>query len=190
MILTPKEYDAITRQALEEYPREACGVVMSRAGWRRLLRCRNIQDELHAKDATRHPRDARTAYSIDPQDLLLVGRLESEGFEVAVIYHSHADARERGGGTGAYFSETDKQRAMLGGEPMYPQATYVVVSVVAGQLEAVAGFRWNPRLADFERVEVGRPGLAWHQRVATVAGRTWAWVGHFALKERKGTSSD
>lgn len=190
MILTPKEYDAITRHALEEYPREGCGVILERAGLRRLIRCRNIQDALHAKDPERHPRDAHTAYSIDPHDLLMIGRLESEGFQVVVIYHSHADALERGGGTGAYFSETDKQQALLGGEPMYPKATYVVVSVVGGQLEAGAGFRWNAKTEDFERVELGQPGLGWHKRVAVAAGRAWAWLGHFTLKEREGTSSD
>jgi proteasome lid subunit RPN8/RPN11 len=44
---------------------------------------------------------------------------------VAVIYHSHVDA-------GAYFSETDRRQALVGGEPAYPNAVYVVTSVVAG----------------------------------------------------------
>ena len=159
MILTPQEFEAITLHAIEDYPREACGVVVAGPGSRRLLRCRNVQDELHAKDPARHPRDARTAYFIDPQDLLRLGRLEGEGFQVAVIYHSHADAQERGGGTGAYFSETDRQQALLGGQPMYPDATYVVVSIVGGRLETAAGFRWSATAGDFERVELG-PGAA------------------------------
>ena len=185
MILTPKELDAVKRHAVEAYPRESCGVLLARAGLRRLLRCRNIQDVLHAKDPTRYPRDAGTAYFIDPQDLLLVGRLESEGFTVAVIYHSHVDAQDRGGGTGAYFSETDRQQALLGGQPMYPKATYVVTSVVGGQVEAVAAFRWNAKAGDFERLELREPGRGWHERAAAATGRAWTWLGHFTVRERK-----
>ncbi len=183
MILTAKELAEIRRHAVEDYPREACGVVLTRAGLRRLLRCRNIQDQLHAKDPVRHPRDARTGYFIDPQDLLLIGQLESQGFAVAVIYHSHADAQGRGGGTGAYFSPTDRQQALLGGEPMYPKAVYAVVSVVAGQVERVAGFRWDPEAGDFTEIDLGR--LAPHEWAAVLAGRAWAWLGQWAPSERR-----
>jgi [CysO sulfur-carrier protein]-S-L-cysteine hydrolase len=136
VILTPAERDAIRSQAVEEYPFEACGVVLDRGTERRLLRCRNAQNELHARDPERHPRDARTAYYIDPKDLLRIGDLERAGFGVAVIYHSHVDA-------GAYFSETDRRQALVGGEPAYPNAVYVVASVVAGVLDDMKAFRWN-----------------------------------------------
>lgn len=142
MTVTPEELEAIRRQAVEEYPHESCGVIVARGAERRLLPCRNIQDELHRKNPARHPRDARTAYYIDPQDLLRIGRLEDEGFTVAVIYHSHVDA-------GAYFSETDKRQALIGGEPTYPHAAYVVASVVEGRVEAVAAFRWDQGRRDF-----------------------------------------
>ncbi len=175
MILTATERAEVERHAVEAYPREACGVVLTRAGRRRLLRCHNIQDQLHAQDPARYPRDARTAYFIDPQDLLRIAQLEGEGFAIAVIYHSHADAQERGGGTGAYFSPTDRQQALLGGEPMYPQATYAVVSVVAGRVEGLAGFRWEPAARHFTEIDLGR--LAWHEWAAVLAGRTWARLG-------------
>jgi [CysO sulfur-carrier protein]-S-L-cysteine hydrolase len=136
MILSPQEREAIRSQAVEEYPFEACGVILARGGERRLLRCRNAQNELHARDPQRHPRDARTAYYIDPKDLLRIGDLERDGFGVAVIYHSHIDA-------GAYFSETDRRQALVGGEPAYPQAVYVVASVVAGALDEMKAFQWN-----------------------------------------------
>ena len=148
MILAPEELEAIRRQAIEEYPHESCGVIVARGPERRLVRCRNAQNELHAKDPARHPRDARTAYYIDPADLLRIGRFEAEGFEVAVIYHSHVDA-------GAYFSDTDKRQALIGGEPAYPGATYVVTSVVGGRPEAIVGFRWDPERRDFLPVDLG-----------------------------------
>jgi proteasome lid subunit RPN8/RPN11 len=147
LIATPAELQAIQSQAIEEYPRESCGVIVARGAERRLLPCRNVQDELHAKDPARHPRDARTAYYIDPHDLLRIGRLEADGWAVAVIYHSHVDA-------GAYFSETDRRQALMGEEPAYPEATYIVAAVVQRRAEAVAAFRWEPTRRDFLPVDL------------------------------------
>ena len=112
--------------------------------------CRNMQDELHAKDPARHPRDARTAYYIDPADLIAIGRREVQGFRVLTIYHSHID-------TGAYFSPTDKRNALVNGEPAYPDATYVVLSVVEGRMVEAAAFRWDPGAADFVAFDWKRP---------------------------------
>jgi len=147
--LTPEEYVRVEVQAAAEYPGECCGVVIARVDRptdRELLPCRNIQNELHQKDPVRHPRDARTAYYIDPRDLLTIGRREAEGFRVATIYHSHID-------TGAYFSETDKRNALVDGEPAYPDAVYVVVSVLAGRPTAANAFAWDSVRRDFLPVE-------------------------------------
>lgn len=145
MILTPEEIAKASAQAIAEYPAECCGVVLARSGDpadRLLLPCRNVQDELHAKDPARHPRDAQTAYYIDPRDLLTIGRRESDGYRVATIYHSHVDA-------GAYFSDTDKRNALIDGEPFYPDAVYVVMSVVERKVVAVNAFAWEPARRDF-----------------------------------------
>ena len=154
MIATVEELGAIQAQAVREYPHESCGIILTRGAERRLHPCRNIQEELHAQDPARHPRDARTAYYIDPQDLLRIGRLEAEGFSVAVIYHSHIDA-------GAYFSETDRRQALFGEEPMYPGATYIVTSVRGGAGESsvddTAAFRWDPARRDFVAVPLASP---------------------------------
>jgi proteasome lid subunit RPN8/RPN11 len=147
MIVTAEELAAVRAQAVEEYPAESCGVIVRRDQERRLVRCRNIQNELHAKDPERHPRDARTAYYIDPADLLRIGRMEGEGFGVAVIYHSHVDA-------GAYFSETDKRNALVGDEPAYPDAIYLVTSVMGGRVDATAAFRWDAARRDFVAVSM------------------------------------
>jgi proteasome lid subunit RPN8/RPN11 len=143
--LTAEEYARVEAQAVAEYPAECCGVVLARAGGspdRLFLPCRNIQDELNRKDPERYPRDARTAYYIDPRDLLTIGRREAEGYRVATIYHSHID-------TGAYFSETDKRNALVNGEPAYPDAVYVVVSVVGGRPAGANAFAWDPARRDF-----------------------------------------
>ena len=142
MIVTEDELRAVAAQAVTEYPRESCGVILTRGAERRLVSCRNVQDDLHGRDPVRYPRDARTAYYIDPADLLRIGRLEGEGFAVAVIYHSHIDA-------GAYFSATDKQNALMNGEPAYPDATYVVVSVMGGKVAEARAFAWDAASRDF-----------------------------------------
>jgi [CysO sulfur-carrier protein]-S-L-cysteine hydrolase len=147
MIVTPEELESIRAQAVEEYPFESCGVILCRGAERKLLRCRNAQNELHARDPQRYPRDARTAYYIDPKDLLRIGDLERQGFGVAVIYHSHIDA-------GAYFSETDRRQALVGGEPAYPGTVYVVTSVSGGRVDAVAAFRWDAGRRDFVAMEL------------------------------------
>ncbi len=150
MILTVDEFERIRAQAEAEYPAECCGVVLTRAegpGERLLVPCRNVQDELHAKDPRTHPRNARTAYHIDSKDLLRIARLEGEGYRVRTIYHSHIDA-------GAYFSETDKAKALIQGEPTYPEASYVVVSIVEGRVAGAAAFAWDPDRRDFAPIEL------------------------------------
>jgi proteasome lid subunit RPN8/RPN11 len=147
-LLTAAELEAIHRHARADYPAECCGVLLVRPGAadaRRLLACRNSQDELHARDPGRFPRTARTAYYIAPSDLLEIGRREGEGFEVRVIYHSHVDA-------GAYFSETDRQNAMVDGAPAYPEATYVVVAVAAGRVAETRAHRFSPEAQTFVEV--------------------------------------
>lgn len=152
MTVTGAELDAICRQAIEEYPHESCGVVVARGEERRLVRCRNVQNELHAKDPVGHPRDARTAYYIDPADVLRLCRMESAGYAIRVIYHSHVEA-------GAYFSETDRSRALFDGQPIYPDATYLVASVTrqphagAPAVDAAAAFRWDAARRDFVEIE-------------------------------------
>jgi proteasome lid subunit RPN8/RPN11 len=153
MILSREELERVRAQAETEYPAECCGAVLVRAGApgeRLLVPCRNAQDELHAKDPARHPRDARTAYHVHPGDLLKLSRLESDGYRLRAIYHSHVDA-------GAYFSDTDKANALLHGEPAYPEATYVVVSVVSGKAAAAAAFAWDPGRRDFLPIDLGGP---------------------------------
>lgn len=150
MILTRDELHLIEQQAQAEYPAECCGVVLVRGGDapdRLLLPCRNIQDELHAKDPVRHPRDSRTAYFIDPKDLLAIGRREAQGYNVATIYHSHVDA-------GAYFSPTDRQNALINGSPAYPEAVYVVVSVTERRAVDTRAFVWDPGARDFVTAEL------------------------------------
>jgi len=150
--LTPAELEAIHQQARREYPAESCGVLLVRDSERRLFPCRNVQDERHRAEPDKFPRTSRNAYYMHEADVLTFTRLEGQGFAVAAIYHSHIDA-------GAYFSETDKRQALLGldprtNDPIYPEAAYVVTSVMSGQIEATAAFRWSDRQRDFVPIEL------------------------------------
>jgi len=100
--------DEIYAHCQGTYPDEGCGVLTGPVGQAVLTGihpCANIQNALHADDPRAHPRDARTAYRIDPRDLFEVTRMAREqGMELKAIFHSHADV-------GAYFSDEDQRQA-------------------------------------------------------------------------------
>ena len=148
MLMTPAEVAAIKQQAVAEYPNECCGVILTRGAERRIVACRNVQDQMHARDPITFPRTARNAYYMDPIDALRLNRLVDEGFEFAVIYHSHPNA-------GAYFSETDRGQALIRGEPAYPGTAYVVASVIGREVKSLAAFRFSHASGAFERVDAG-----------------------------------
>jgi adenylyltransferase/sulfurtransferase len=150
VILEPDEVARIGRQAQREYPHECCGVVIARDGERRVLPFRNIQNAKHAEDPVRFPRTAEKAYYAHPDDIRAMSDLvDNKGFTLDVIYHSHPN-------TGAYFSETDREQAAPRslGEPAWPTATYVVVSVDQLGAQEWAAYRWSGATHDF--IEVHR----------------------------------
>ena len=125
-MLTGHTIEIISKQAVAEYPSECCGIVTGNASAQRVHPCRNRQDELHARDPERHPRTSR---------------------EVVCFYHSHIDC-------GAYFSQMDKEVLTVFGEPEFPDALHVVVSVQDRQVKEISGFRWGGTEQDFVPVMV------------------------------------
>jgi proteasome lid subunit RPN8/RPN11 len=132
--------DAIRAHARETYPDECCGALLRGPNEPvRVRRCRNVQNELHASDPGQHPRDARTAYHIDPRELLAITReADAEGGAIAAFYHSHPDH-------GAYFSAEDRARAVAEewNEPLYPDAVYLVLAVRNGKAGEMKAFVWD-----------------------------------------------
>ena len=122
--------DAIYAQARSAYPNECCGLVVERDDTLVRVPCRNLQDEMHARDPERFPRTARTAYFIDPR--VIVAHEDT----LRCIYHSHPDH-------GAYFSDEDQAAAAPFGEPSYPGVSYLVVSVMRGDVAAASLFVWD-----------------------------------------------
>lgn len=106
------------RHASACYPEECCGFV-TRSG--RVHACVNNQNALHAADPQRHPRDASEAYSFTFEGLRALERSLASDDLATIIYHSHPDV-------GAYFSRTDRDRALLNGHLIYP-VDFLVIDV-------------------------------------------------------------
>ena len=136
-MLTKESIQAISKQAISEYPSECCGIVTGNASAQRVHPCRNRQDELHARDPEQHPRTSREAYDIDRNEMeRIFADAAAKGEQVVCFYHSHIDC-------GAYFSQMDKEVLTVFGEPEFPDALHVVVSVQERQVREISGFRWG-----------------------------------------------
>ena len=144
--LSRSTVEEIHTHCQDDYPAECCGIIASGAGGHSVHRCRNIQDELHKRDPETHSRTARTAYRMDDLEVArILQQVEAEGGGLAAFYHSHIDCD-------AYFSEEDKAAAMFLDEPAYPGVSYIVVSVIDGEVRGHAAFRWVPQARAFDGV--------------------------------------
>lgn len=149
--IPPEFLQQIILQAEREYPSECCGLILgptqNRTQYSRLWPCRNVQDDLHASDPVRFPRNSQTAYFIDSTDLLNAQReARSCGDAIRVIYHSHIEAPP-------LFSEEDAKMAAPDGEPLYPGADYLILSVRAGKTQEMSLYRWDGKQYRYKLLE-------------------------------------
>lgn len=129
--------------AKREFPYECCGIILSGGNQEFVRVCRNIQNQRHAEDPETYTRDARTAYLMDPNDQMRVYKeSETENRPIKAFYHSHPDHD-------AYFSDKDKEDATAWGEPTYPNAAYIVISVYNRVIKATRAYAWCVAEADF-----------------------------------------
>jgi proteasome lid subunit RPN8/RPN11 len=152
--VTPEVLAELYAHARREYPNECCGLVYGPRGLPTATRaqpCVNIQNQLHAEDPGRNPRDARTAYNLDAPDLFRLQKSLRGDEPAKIVYHSHVDIQ----GDGAYFSDTDQAAAQMDGEPAYP-VEYVVIDVRADGTRGAAQFAWDAARKAY--VEVRRYG--------------------------------
>jgi proteasome lid subunit RPN8/RPN11 len=150
-MLSEQALAEIVQHAEEGYPEEVCGVVVGKAADPSAVvvrRVANLANEYHRQDPVRYPRDARTAYIMDPKELLRIEQEADEnGLTVMVIYHSHADHE-------AYFSATDRELALFQGEPLWPDVRYLVLSVKNKKVADFKMFKWDKLIKDFTEEEV------------------------------------
>jgi len=115
--------EQIYRCAVEAYPRECCGMVMSSGAVRP---CDNAQDALHAADPEGFQRTSLCGYTFAMDDQLFLARSFEGEDAVRVVYHSHPD-----GSVG--FSAADRSGALAEGCPLYPELAYLVVGCRDGK---------------------------------------------------------
>jgi len=146
--LSQDHLEEIHAHALGEYPEECCGIVIGFPGSTKdaiLFRCTNIQNKLHKLDPETYPRDARTAYNMESMEVVKIfSQAEAKGMVIKTFYHSHPEHD-------AYFSAEDKRMALLDGEPTYPEAEHLVVSVYNKEVKDQAWFAWDSQTRSFEK---------------------------------------
>jgi len=147
-MLTANELDFIYPHALHEYPYECCGIITGDDnGNNTVHKCENIQNRLHEEDPHNYPRDARTAFTIEPKKILKVIKgAEKKKEKIVGFYHSHPDHD-------AYFSDTDRKVALFGEDPAYPGAEYLIVSIFKGKIKEAISYRWNEKKEKFVKEE-------------------------------------
>ncbi len=133
----------MVRHAENDYPHECCGLLMgpekSPDALTKIFPCQNVQDEYHDSDPSRHPRDSRTAYFMDPEQLLNIKKTSArDGLVLRVIYHSHID-------TEAYFSDEDNRAAVWDDQPVHSDVCYLVFSVKKGHVVEYALYAWDQK---------------------------------------------
>ena len=129
--------------AREVYPDECCGMIFERNHREEIVCVTNVQNELHARDPVQFPRTAATGYTMGPEAAQILIGSERGELRLHAIYHSHPE-RE------AYFSPEDRKQALgAGGEPIYPQAAYIVMSVRNREVRATKVFAWDAAAGDY-----------------------------------------
>lgn len=138
----------IYSHAEEAYPEECCGCLSSYSLDRVIteaIKCANIQDKIHEENPDEFPDSAKNAYYIDPEQVLRVMLgLEKKGYTLSGFYHSHVHGE-------AYFSQTDRKKAMWDGNPICPDTHYIVVSVKGSDIKS---YKWDPGQNDFIEEEI------------------------------------
>ena len=146
--ISQKLLDELFAESVRCHPFEACGFLLGKVSAdariaEKFIACRNIQDELHAQDPARYTRTAATAYVIDSKEQDAVfAQATSAGQAVIAIVHSHPEHD-------AYFSAEDKANAAPWGEPLFPEMSYVVISVYGKTVTAAHDFCWDLSQNDF-----------------------------------------
>ena len=138
--------DMMIHHAEKDYPNETCGMVIGPKDKKKAIGVfpiKNLQDELNQQDPERYPRNAKTAYHMDPRGIKIVEKeAKSKGFDIKIYYHSHPDH-------GIYFSEEDKAMACPWGEPNDPKVGFMVIGVEKGKNIGASLFYWDGEKKDF-----------------------------------------
>ena len=146
--------DRIIAQAEREFPYECCGFIIGNDSGNDSIEevwpITNVQNAQHAEDPGAFPRDARTAFLMDPKEHLAVMReIDDRKLALTIVYHSHPDHE-------AYFSPTDRRHACSFDPdyPDYPETAYVVISIMGGKFNRAAAFVWDSEKKEFVETQL------------------------------------
>ena len=147
---------AMIAQAEREFPFECCGFVIGDSSGdsatEEVRPITNIQNRKHAEDPGAFPRDARTAFLMEPREhLAVMNEVDRRKLALRVVYHSHPDHD-------AYFSATDRAQACSfdPSEPDYPDTIYIVMSIRSGKFVNAAAFAWDAEKKEFGEIALLR----------------------------------
>jgi proteasome lid subunit RPN8/RPN11 len=143
--ISRKAMDEIVVQAEREFPFECCGFIIGDPASYEVRPITNIQNRKHAEDAAAFPRDAKTAFLMEPKEhLAVLKEIDERKLALKFVYHSHPDHD-------AYFSATDRAQACSFDPdyPDYPDTVYIVMSVRAGKFARAAAFAWDQAGKEF-----------------------------------------
>ena len=143
--IAPRILNELCAYARESLPEECCGLILGddRERFGRVVRCRNVMTARHHEDPVTHPRDAREAYFMSPEDYQLA-QIDADlaGERVTAVFHSHVDS-------GAYLSEMDLEYAEDERFP-FPRADQIVIAVFEGKVHSLALFQREEQGKNFE----------------------------------------
>jgi len=148
--ITRSNMDRIVAQAEREFPYECCGFIIGNDSVEEVRPIANIQNAQHEKDQAAFPRDARTAFLMEPKQHLAVMReVDERKLALKIVYHSHPDHE-------AYFSATDRRQACSfdPGYPDYPDTAYVVMSIMSGKFHRAGAFVWDETRKEFVETQL------------------------------------
>jgi proteasome lid subunit RPN8/RPN11 len=142
--LRPALLERVVRHVERDLPREACGLLLARAGDPDVT-----TEAIPVHNAT--PARADASFRL-ADDVLLKTLLSArrEGQVVRVIYHSHVDLP-------ASFSPTDEQGALWFGQPRFPGVDHLVLGTQGGRVVDLALFRWDAGVRHFRRHDLCLP---------------------------------
>jgi len=146
--ITRTSLDMIVAEAEREFPCECCGFIIGEGAVEEVRPIANIQDQKHIENPAAFPRDARTAFLMDPREhLAVLNEIDRRKLKLLAVYHSHPDHD-------AYFSATDRAQACSfdPAEPDYPDTIYLVMSVRRGKFARAAAFGWDSIAKEFAEV--------------------------------------
>jgi [CysO sulfur-carrier protein]-S-L-cysteine hydrolase len=120
--LTPEQLDEMIAHARADAPNECCGMIASRDGAAvRVYRAINAAASPYR-------------YEVEPRDQFRIqDEIESEGFDLGAIYHSHTRSAP-------YPSQTDINLALTrdGAHELFPGTLYIIVGVAEDEPEVRA----------------------------------------------------